>query len=92
MNKKTFLNAPELHIGIVAFFLHFVCELIQTPLYECFRNTHYYTVVLLIIRATLGDVLISLAAFWSASVAVRFRFWILDEDKKASGYFWVWAC
>jgi|TARA_R100001143_G_C3351027_1_gene129526 hypothetical protein len=23
MNKKMFLNAPELHIGIVAFFLHF---------------------------------------------------------------------
>lgn len=82
MNNKTFLNAPELHIGIVAFFLHFVWELIQTPLYECFRDMHYYTVVLLIIRATLGDVLISLAAFWSASVAVRSRFWIIDKGKK----------
>jgi hypothetical protein len=82
MNKNAFLNAPELHIGIVAFFLHFVWELIQAPLYECFRDTHYYTVVLLIIRATLGDVLISLAAFWSASLAVSSRFWILDEGRE----------
>lgn len=34
MNNKTFLNSPELHIGIAAFFLHFVWELIQTPLYS----------------------------------------------------------
>lgn len=92
MNNKTFLNAPELHIVIVAFFLHFVWELIQTPLYECFRDMHYYTVVLLIIRASLGDVLIYLPLSGQPASPSGLVSGSSTRAKKAYGCFSAWAC
>ncbi|WP_148862202.1 hypothetical protein [Marinobacter fonticola] len=80
-SKKAVLNVPELHIAIFAFLLHFIWELIQMPLFAGFGETHYYKVILHCTRATFGDVVISLAAFWSACVVVKSRFWFLRYGK-----------
>jgi hypothetical protein len=81
ISKRTFLNTPELHIGIFAFLLHFVWELLQMPLFAGFENAYYYDIVLHCTQATFGDVVISLIAFWSASLMVKSRFWILPMDR-----------
>ncbi|UAW97568.1 hypothetical protein KEM63_12235 [Halopseudomonas nanhaiensis] len=83
INKHAALNAPELHIAIFAFLLHFVWELMQLPLFAGFDDVHYFTVILHCTKATGGDVLISLAAFWSASVVARSRFWFVAVQPPA---------
>lgn len=82
VSKKGLLDTPELHIAVFAFLLHFVWELLQMPLFAGFGDVYYYGVVLHCTQATLGDVLISLVAFWSASLAVKARSWILAGDRK----------
>lgn len=79
INKSAVLNTPELHVAIFAFFLHFIWELIQLPLFAGFGEVHYYTVILHCTKATGGDVIISLVAFWTASVAARSRFWFISS-------------
>lgn len=85
-NKTSVLNAPELHIAIFAFLLHYIWELMQMPLFAGFGEIYYYEVILHCTQATAGDVIISLAAFWSACLVARSRFWFLHGNRRA---FWV---
>ena len=49
----------------------------QLPLFSGFDEVHYFTVIWHCTKATGGDVVISLVAFWTASLVVRSRFWFL---------------
>lgn len=81
--QRLIIDAPEFHIAIFAFLLHFIWELIQMPLFAGFGEIYYYDVILHCTKATSGDVVISLAAFWSASLYARSRLWILDANRAA---------
>ncbi len=75
------LNAPELHISIFAFLLHFVWELLQMPLFAGFTEFQFYQVILHCTKATFGDVVISLLAFAGACLVTRSRMWIISMNK-----------
>jgi len=75
------LNSPELHISIFAFLLNFVWELLQMPLFENFTEYPYYEIILHCTKATFGDVLISLIAFFGACLISRSRMWIVSMNK-----------
>ncbi len=78
INTDKILNAPELHISIFAFLLHFVWELLQMPLFSGFDDFPYYPTVLHCTKATFGDVVISLVAFAGACLITRSRMWIVS--------------
>ena len=75
------LNAPELHVSIFAFLLNFPWELLQMPLFGGFANFPYYRTILHCMKATLGDVVISLVAFAGACLITRSRMWIISMSK-----------
>ncbi|BAU15830.1 hypothetical protein LEP3755_63950 (plasmid) [Leptolyngbya sp. NIES-3755] len=71
----SWLNAPEWNIGIFSFLLHFVWEMQQMSFYEvpsdfsCLDMTRNCTL------ATVGDVGISIAAFWAVAAISKSRQW-----------------
>ncbi|MEH6387123.1 MAG: hypothetical protein V7772_04515 [Pseudomonas profundi] len=67
--------------------MHFVWELLQLPLFAGFDEVHYFTVILHCTKATAGDVVISLVAFWTASIVARSRYWFLRKQPVAVGVF-----
>ncbi len=75
------LNAPELHISIFAFLLNFIWELLQMPLFAGFADFPYYRLVLHCMKASYGDVVISLVAFAGACLIARSRMWIISMNK-----------
>jgi hypothetical protein len=81
INTNKILNAPELHISIFAFLLHFVWELLQMPLFAGEADFLYYQVVIHCTKATFGDVVISLVAFTGACLITRSRMWIISMNK-----------
>ena len=81
INTNKILNAPELHIAIIAFLLNFVWELLQMPLFAGFVDFQYYQVILHCTKATFGDVVISLVAFAGACLITRSRMWIISMNK-----------
>ncbi|MCL9781729.1 hypothetical protein M9194_09855 [Vibrio sp. S4M6] len=89
LSLKNLMNLPELHIAIFAFLLNFIWELFQMPLFGDFSHVPYYNVILHCTRATLGDVVISLIAFWGACLLSRSRDWVITGNKFSITYFLV---
>lgn len=67
-------------VAVYSFLLNYQWELFQLPLFDGFAGTPYYDVILHCTKATLGDVVISLAAFATACIATRSRRWIVDKN------------
>lgn len=61
----------------------------QLPLFSGFDNVHYFRVILHCTKATGGDVIISLVAFWSASAVARSRYWFLADRLLPVGVFLI---
>ena len=74
-------QCAELYIAFFAFLLNFVWELLHLPLFNGLDDTHHYVVILHCTKATFGDVVISLAAFYCACFFSGTRDWILTSDK-----------
>lgn len=53
------------------------------PLFAGFGDIYCYDVIMHCTKATSGDVVISLAAFWSACLYARSRLWLLEDNKAA---------
>ncbi len=67
---------PWLALGLFAFLLHFVWELLQTPFYAQMGGARHWAAVLRCTRATGGDVLITWGAYAVAAVWVHSRLWL----------------
>ena len=78
---------PEFNIAFFSFAFHFVWEFIQIPTYVGMSELDHWQGVLVCVRATFGDVGIALAAFWTASLAVRSRHWIETLKSVALGVY-----
>jgi hypothetical protein len=84
---RNVLNAPELHIVIFSFFLNFLWELFQLPLFAGFDERSYYSTILHCTKATLGDVVISLVAYACACLVTRTRKWIVLDSIRGKATF-----
>lgn len=63
---------------LFSFLLHFVWEMLQSPLYDSLRNLPHAEAVQVCALATLGDVGIALVAYVGAALVQRAHLWILD--------------
>ena len=76
------LNSPEWNVAIFSFLLSFFWEVQQMPFYQvsnefsCFDRTRNCTL------ATVGDVGISLTAFWVVAALAKSRRWVHQPSLK----------
>lgn len=76
-------RVPELPLALFALLLHFPWEMLQAPLWVGMANLAHAEGVRVCTIASLGDVAIALAAFWSGALAARSRLWLLDPPRGA---------
>jgi len=69
------LKQPELFLAPLAFVFHFTWEMLQDPLYAGLSERPHGEVRSLCLTATLGDVGITLIAFFAAAGMAGTRFW-----------------
>ena len=72
---KSLLDQPETNILIFAFLLNYPWELLQAPFFEGMPGATHWEAVKVCTRATFGDAVIMLIAYWSVAVAVSDRWW-----------------
>lgn len=64
---------------LVAFFLHFVWEMWQIPLYVGMSEASHWSAVIQCTLATIGDGFIALLAYSLAAIVARDKFWLLQR-------------
>lgn len=79
--KAVLADSPELNLFLFGVLLNYAWELTQAPLYEGVATAAYWTVVKGCARATFGDGLILLIAYWSVAAATRDRRWFARPDR-----------
>ena len=67
---------PEFNVMLFAFLLNYPWEFIQSPLFADMANRPHWEAVKGCTRATLGDAVIMLTAYWGVSTLRRDRAWI----------------
>lgn len=78
---------PEFNFLLFAALLNLPWEFMQAPLYAGMANARHWDAILVCTRATLGDGLIMLAAYWAAAMAARDRYWFADWQWPELGLF-----
>lgn len=73
-------DLPELNVAIFGFLLNFVWEMWQIPFYEDMPGKPHLLAVWQCTRATFGDVVIMLVAFWVVAAIIRSRRWIVAPN------------
>lgn len=73
--RKSLLDQPETNILIFAFLLNFPWEFMQVPFFEGMAVATHWDAVKVCTRATFGDAVIMLIAYWSVAVAASDRWW-----------------
>jgi hypothetical protein len=74
-------DAPETNVAIFAFLLNLPWELAQVPLFAGMATAQHWSAILACGAATLGDVTIALAAFWTVAAGVGARRWVLAPTR-----------
>ena len=72
---KGVLDRPETNILIFAFLLNYPWEFLQVPFFEGMAVATHWEAVKVCTRATLGDAVIMLIAYWCVTVAASDRWW-----------------
>ena len=75
-NRFRLTNLPEFNVFLFAFLLNYPWELMQVPLYQGMPEAAHWDAIKVCTRATLGDGVIMLLAYWGAALLVRDRWWI----------------
>jgi hypothetical protein len=75
-----FFQLPEISLCFLAFFLNFFWEVIHTYFYE-FKESAFSTLLYGWLHCTLGDVMITVGAFWLVSLINRNRRWFLSSNR-----------
>ena len=76
MSAESWSRFPEAPLALFAFLLHFAWEILQAPAFEGMAEMPHWQAAKLCLSATNGDVVITLAAFWSASLVAGSRHWV----------------
>ncbi|WP_017926759.1 hypothetical protein [Thioalkalivibrio sp. HL-Eb18] len=77
MSRQRILALPEFNVAVFAFLLNYPWEFLQVPFFDDMPTMPHWEAVVFCTRATLGDVLIALVAFWGVAALTRNRGWIL---------------
>lgn len=78
MKKISFLLLVVV-IYLVTFFLHFVWEMWQVPLYVGMSEANHWSAVLQCTLATIGDGFIALVAYGIAALIGRDKYWLVKN-------------
>ena len=73
---KRLVDLPEINVALFAFLLNLVWEFGQVPLYRDLPSQGHWASIKLCARATLGDAVIAVVAFWVLAALVASRRWI----------------
>lgn len=88
MQLRSGLRAlPELNIAIFSFLLNFVWEMWQISFFADMPSEPHWVGVAVCTRATVGDAVISIVAFWSVAAQARSRSWVLQPTPLQVGGF-----
>ena len=74
---RTLTRNPEFNMVVFALLLNFPWETLQAPLFVGMGEAPYSEAIRGCLRATLGDAVIMLLAYWIVSLAIRNRRWLL---------------
>jgi hypothetical protein len=77
------LAIPEFNVALFAFLLNYPWEFLQVPYFVAMPEMAHWDAVIFCTRATMGDVLIALVAFWVVAMFRRQRSWLLRPDARA---------
>lgn len=80
MKGYIIFQIPEISLCFLAFFLNFFWEVLHTYFYE-FKESPFSTLLYGWLHCTLGDVIITLGAFWLVSLISRNRRWFLSPNR-----------
>ncbi len=80
-------NLPEWNIAVFSFLLYFVWEMEQMPFFQISPDLSCFDLVKNCSLATLGDVNISLTAFWTVAVMSRSRQWFHQPSRWQLGVY-----
>ena len=76
--------APELDLLILSFPMHFAWEVLQAPLFASMQMATHMDGIRICLQATLGDMVIALLAFWTASILTGTRQWAVRPARWAT--------
>ena len=82
MNLQRLLQTPEFNILVFSFLLNLAWEILQVPFFRGMADAPHWLGVKACTQATVGDVAITLTAFWIAAIFARTRNWILLPRKQ----------
>ena len=74
---------PEVDFLVLSFLGHFAWEILQSPLFASLSQVDHFTGIAICLKATLGDLAIALAAFWSAALVSKDRNWVANTGRTA---------
>ena len=80
---------PEVDLLALSFLGHFAWEILQAPLFSSMIQVDHFSGIFICLKATLGDLAIALAAFWSAALLARSRRWFTLQGGSASAIFFA---
>lgn len=78
---KRLIEAPETNVAMFAFLLNLPWELAQVPLFAGMPTERHWTAILVCSRATLGDVVVALVAFWAVALVAGARAWVVTPTR-----------
>ena len=72
---RDLVDLPELNIAFFSFLLHFVWEMWQAPFFASMPSISHWSGVVACSRATLGDAVMAVVAFWGPALLRGSRQW-----------------
>ncbi len=82
-NPLLTVRAPEWVFAFYALLVHFFWEMMQTPFFQEMPAMAHWPATLFCLRATVGDVAITLVAYLMVAVVERDRGWFIEPVKGA---------
>ncbi|MGY9046863.1 MAG: hypothetical protein ACKVKF_07290 [Rhodobacterales bacterium] len=79
----------EVDLLALSFVGHFAWEILQAPLFSSMSQVDHLAGIYICLKATLGDLAIALAAFWTAAILGRSRSWFTLPSRRATVVFFA---
>lgn len=83
----SWLDLPEWNVGVFSFLLNFVWELQQMPFFKLSPELSCLGVIRNCTLATVGDIGISMTAFWAVAALSKSRQWFHQPSRWQTGSF-----
>lgn len=71
---------PEFNVAVFALLLNYPWEFLQVPLFDGMAQADHWDAIKTCTRATLGDAVIMLTAYWAVAIGTRSRRWMMNAS------------